>query len=478
MNIFDEDTPKDVGERIKRLCDEAGLTKDRDLVLDLYVLCSSKNPITKTDEDLLEGLVSADPKYWEERVEVTKRKEFLESLCLSPYVTTARTLGDPMKAVLVLIQSLKARQAALAALQGKEAVSFRSRHLIGGPDSEAGEEFLNAVQSEGSALAAQHDCDEFMKAIEDVTDIFQEGLASAFFLGCGMGMSAAFTSTPGTVLAREVLQHAQSLSPAVHAFFKLFTAECNIIGSGNITSKASPEITNDRNRDNMEDYSEVVSADPTELARDGFVEKLAQKKLEVDHYKAPEIGKCHVYVLLDVTGSMMTNDIGDPQICRAFAANVITLALLNLTADEGWAVHVLPFTGSVNTSKALHATDKASALQAANLLGTFQYDGGNTNIERAVMHAYRDLLNDPNYKKCDIVLLTDGFSPISHGIKTHKPPRVKLRTLIIGDEEYGVHSKNLREASDSYEILGWDKRAQAFTTGSALEGINKRESNG
>lgn len=477
MNIFEEETPKAIAQRLRNLCETEGVTQHKDLVLDLYVLCQSATPTQIPDEKLLEGLVSSDPSYWQERVEVTKRKEFLERLAKSTYVAQARALNDPMKAVLILIDAMKKAQLANDALKGKSLINFHIGKFMGSLDEEEGEEMLDEIGS-SSPGGTGPDADEFMEAISSLTDIFDNQTASAFFAGCGMGSSCHFGTAPGAVLAKEVIEHSLKLGPSILAFYKLFTAECNIVGSGNVQLANTPDVTKDRHRDKMEDYSQISTADPLDVAREGFTQRLAEKKLDVEHHQKEEAGKCHVFVLLDVTGSMMSDDIGTVNLCRAFVANVITLSLLNLAMGSGWIVHVVPFTGQPCRHMITHATDKDSALAAAKALGTYGYTGGDTNIERAVLYAYKELQNDPQYKKCDIVLLTDGFSPMSNRVSSEKPPRTKLRTLLLAGSRYGGHTKRLQDASDSFEIIGWDDKKQVLDTGSALNGINKRDSNG
>ncbi len=233
--------------------------------------------------------------------------------------------------------------------------------------------------------------------------------------------------------------------------------------------------TDRKREDLMTDYSQVDTVDPLEMARENFDQNLASKKLEVQHSQDEEEGNCHLYVLLDLSGSMRCCDIGG-RVSRAWVANVITLALLTFAAKDKWVVHIVPFTGGVGDMKS--AKDRQTALDTMKWLGEQQYDGGSTDIERAVLYAYKDLQSDPEYRKCDVVLITDGCSPISDKIVDDKPERCKLRTLFVSDElPYGGHSNRIIKASDTNKLVGFDNMTAQITLGDALSKISDRSSN-
>jgi uncharacterized protein with von Willebrand factor type A (vWA) domain len=133
-------------------------------------------------------------------------------------------------------------------------------------------------------------------------------------------------------------------------------------------------------------------------------------------------------------------------------------------------VWVLPFDENVGTI--MSADNKNDALTVMRWLGTVNYDGGGTDIQGAVLRAYQLLEKDKTYEKADIVLITDGCSPISDALTKLKPQRLKLRTMIIGDgNDYGEHSRRLKNASDSYAVIEWDNASNSFTVGDTLKGI-------
>jgi uncharacterized protein with von Willebrand factor type A (vWA) domain len=149
----------------------------------------------------------------------------------------------------------------------------------------------------------------------------------------------------------------------------------------------------------------------------------------------------------------------------------MALALLNFAYKDKYKVWVLPFEGTVGSIQS--AENKLEALGVMKWLGTLNYDGGGTDIEGAVLRAYRLVENDPSYNKADIVLITDGCSPISQRLVTEKPARTKLRAVLISEDasSYGKHVANLTAACDTWHRLSWDNSTNTFSVGKTLSGI-------
>lgn len=480
MQIFENETPADVSKRLRALCENAGLTNCVDLVLDLYVLCQSPNPQTAPDQALLEGIAMSDPDYWGVKTSINKRKAFLTKMNNCAYVQEARKLGDASKAVMLFIDAMT------KGLKSKNATTLTGALFDWSPQSMPPEAATidkaaleKAIESSLSGLHyTDFPEDDFAAALECYVEAVEQPVFQGFFSGggCGLSRSSKFTIFSNGVLSAELIKAAKSMPPCALRFFQEFTALTETIGTAAEKQKDTPNVTDKKKTDKMEDFSQLETADPLESAKEGFEQKVAEKNLNVEFHKEPQKGKCHVFVLIDVSGSMANGFDAQVILARATACNVIALALLNLAISDGWHVHIVPFAGYVNERQILSATDKVSAVQAARRLGTFGYDGSSTDIESAIMYAYSELQADPNYRKCDIVLITDGESPVSEGVWQKKPPKTKLRVLQLGALDMGSPTDNLAKAADSFAHVTWDPASNHLSVGNSLNGLSDKSS--
>ena len=343
------------------------------------------------------------------------------------------------------------------------------------PARKFGEAELDIIQKYKDQPGASFD--NFMANEPKPEEISGDETMREFVSGCGICPYFDASRTDGRKLEDGTVKLAQSLPKEIPILYKAFTQMMDEIGCGKVKDT---DVDHDAKKkvDSMEDYDQLQSVDPTDMERDDFEMKAANKTLDVTYNQDEEEGVCHLFVLVDVSISMMSNDIGG-RVCRAFAANVIALSLLNFAFKGRYKVHVVPFAGNVNYHGIRHATDRKSALETIRWLGTLNYDGGGTDVQKAVLYAYDELQKEPAYRKCDIVCITDGCSCFDDRIKDLKPERLKLRTLVVGNEmrSYGHHSDELKSASDTYHVVTWDNMQNKFTLGGALQGIADPDSN-
>lgn len=463
-------------ESIKNICIGKGI-EDPGLVMDVFRVISMKGKTRfLRDEEILQEVNRTDPKFWERKVQINTRKDFLEHLAESNYVKALIDLDSPMKAINVFIEHLEQAATARAEVKAKRRPiqGIRYNNVDKGFLREEIEELAPAVEM---ARQEEESFDAFVATLTHYDVLMESEEVSAFMSGCGVGTSYSATNFGGD-LAKAVVQKGENLPkdyPILYNEFQRLTAQ---LGAGNMVDAESPEEQERKKQDRMDDYSQVDSVDPMEMAREEFDVNLAQKKLEVKHNITEEQGTCHLFVMLDVSGSMQGCDVGG-QVCRAFAANIISLSLLQFALKDNWQVHVAPFTARVGERAVQNAVDRATALSAMKWLGGQNYNGWDTDIENAVLWAYNKLQGDPNYRKCDIVLITDGSAPMSQRMVSLKPAKTKLHTLVLGDEclELGNLLDPLKEASDTLYHVGWNSNTQQLDIGKGLNNIHRPDSN-
>lgn len=474
-----------VAEQLKKICVDNKVT-DPNLVLDVYLIVANQGKASfLPEQDLMDDIERTDPKYWDIKLDISKRQGFLEKLAQSKYMQALVQLQDPMKAVLTFVDHMrKARAAQKASNSRKGPIDHHGSGAFGGYASEAD---LDEVENRNASHDGLMDFDAIISGATTQIDVTENDGLSSFVQGAaeetsqGMGQAVASmcggkssyttsTVSPGQILAQAVVKYGVDLPSKYPSLFECYTKLLDDMMIGKLKEKDVDHDAKHKRDDQMEDLDRLTTVDASEVAHETFDKKVADKSLIVKYDRDEERGMSHVFVLLDVSGSMMAADLGG-RVCRAFAANVVTLALLNFAFKDKYKVWVLPFEGTVGVIQS--AENKSQALDVMKWLGTVNYDGGGTDIEGAVLRAYKLVQCDPTYNKADIVLITDGCSPISSRLKDDKPERTKLRAILISEDatSYGRHASNLVAACDTWHKLSWDNTTNTFSVGSTLSGI-------
>jgi Mg-chelatase subunit ChlD len=457
---------------LRKACIDNNLVEDADLVLDVYLVCQSSGQTQFTpDEKLMGEIERTDPAFWTHRMDINNRRVYLENLSQMHYMQALVKLNDPLKAVLTFIDHVvKAREAYVKSLSKRKEITDAAGTFAG----YANADYLALLRQKFDGKVSLPDLDQHLTFYQDVCE--EDGLSAFMASSCGLGTAYDARLDPGQALAQGVVQLGTTLPESFHILYKTFTHLTDLMGIGKTKTVNTPDETEKKRRDQMESFDQVSTVNASDMASDQFETNLAEKKLEVTHNSKEESGRCHVFVLLDVSSSMESCDLGG-RVCRAFAANILTLSLLQFAMDGQWTVHVVPFAGTVSR-RVQSATDKASAIAAMKWLGKQTYSGSSTDIEAAVLYAYKALGEDENYRKCDIVLITDGCSPITDRIVKEKPDRTKLRTLVVSREiPYGDEARNLAKASDHFVKVDWDNNNNHLCVGDALNDIKDKSSN-
>lgn len=472
MQVNDGFVMPTVAEQLKNICEQNKI-QDQDLVLDVYLVCNNhgKNQFIP-DETLIKDIERTDPTYWQHRLEASKRKEFLEKVAASNYMQALIQLNDPMKAVLTFVDHLrKAHEARMLAAKSRQAIDLRGNPV---QDYHYGSFRSDTEKVLEAAAQDEISFDDIVGELITYPDALQSDEGAAFMEGCGTANTYTATESPGRTLAKSVVQHGTNLPALYPMIFDQFTKIVDKLGVSQVKEVDTDAEKNRKKKDQMEDHAQVTSVDPSEVANDTFDVRMANKNLAVDFNKDEEEGLSHLFILLDVSGSMQGTDLGE-RVSRALAANVITLALLRFAMTGRYKVYVAPFEGRVKHNQVQTATNRAEALDAMRWLGAQNYDGGSTNIESAVLWAYTEVAKDAKYRKCDVVIITDGASRMSGKLSSLKPRDTKVRTLYVcgSRPDYGDTSlRELAKASDTFTHLTWDDKKQEFTIGDALAGIN------
>lgn len=448
---------------------------DRDLLVDVYLILKGGSVSYTPDEELLKDLSRSDPEYWDARMDLGSRRVFLEGLAKSQHMDRLIALGDAHKGLLEFIESMKRAFTARAEYVKKLGpIDYSSG---GSPISYTSEEELDRVATE-RANNPEMGFDKYMDDLLTEFKALEDPALRQFYSGCGTVSYFDATQNEGGTLSNAAIRQGCALPLSYPVLFNWYTKIVDDLGVKKLKDKDSDDQKNKKKEDVLDDLDKVQSADPADVGKEDFEAKVAMKSLDITKNIESEEGNCHLFVLLDVSGSMMTADVGG-SICRAFAANVVTLGLLNFAMKDNYVVHVVPFAGNVSGDTRT-ANDRDSALSAMRWLGGRSYDGGGTNISHAILHAYARLQEDPKYRKCDIVLITDGASNISSEVVDRKPRNTKLRTILCAKDIFSFykrHAERLRDASDSWANMSWDKGTNSLSVADVLKGINDIHSN-
>lgn len=462
----DEKVLKDISEKHDYI--------DRDLLLDVYFILKDEGTLDfQSTDTLMQEIERADPSYWESRIKIEERKDYLKELAQTTYFQGLIALGDVMKGMWKFADAMGKMYAnSLRAKFKAEPITHSSGEAVSGHFTEKDLDIIKELGSRPNSGFL-----DFLVNEPSPEDVAEDETMQEFYDGCGICPYFDASRTDQRKLEKATVKMAQNLPKEAAILYKAFTSLVDELGVKKV-KKVDVDHEAKKKVDNIDDYDKLQDVDLADMERDDFDLRAANKTLDVKYNQDEEEGTCHLFVLLDVSGSMMGCDVGG-RICRAFVANVVALSLLNLAFKERYKVHVVPFAGVVDYHRVQHATTKEEALKVINWLGSVNYDGGGTDVEDAVLYGYSALQKEPEYRKCDIVLITDGCSPISSKLVSEKPEKTKLRTLIVGDDlsRYGIHSQALKNASDTYYKITWDNMNSKFKVGDSLSGIADPASN-
>lgn len=433
------------------------------VLADIYLLCEAQGRASFTPDDvLLKDITTLDPSYWSDKGTIDSRKEYLERLGKSNYMKALIDLKDPMKAVHIFIEY---------AGQASAAMQARTRYSdIPANGSDYGGGYVSPTTTAGLSPGDEAEgFDAFMQAQETLLGLTDDDIAASFATeGWGMG-GAANTYSPGRKLSSVLVSNAKALPTSFPLLMRSLNKIKELIGEKNLLVDSDTDQAKKR-RDHIDESSQVSSADASDVASDLFDKKFSDKSLIIQKDMEEKDKQSHTFILLDVSGSMDACDLGG-FVCRGFATNIICLGVLNMAGKNGMKVWILPFAGRPHTNNLKTASNRDEAITTARWIASVNYDGGGTDIEGAVLAAYKITTSSGEYDKADILLLTDGASPLTSRLVSEKPARTKLRTLIISNDSTQKDLTPLIQASDYHAKLSWDKTKGCLDVGTLLQNI-------
>lgn len=434
------------------------------MLFDVYLLVdASGRPNFAPDEELLSDLDRSSPGYWSDRQTLAEKKDYLRTLSTSNYMKALVGLGDAMKAVRVFVEH--AKQAALAS-------AAKGKHLLdstGNVDEYHGSYVSDADMAQAyKSMSESLVFDNFMQQQEALMGMTDDDIAAAFAAeGWGVCNTRTSTTSPSRALTSAIVEKAKKLPVSYPALINSLNKLKDALGVVSEVQDSDTDQAKKRSA-SLDELDKISTADPTDLLQDTFEKMVVDRSLTIQQDQEEKKRTSHVFIVLDVSGSMSTKDLGGC-VCRGFAANVLLLGLINLTGKSGVKTWVMTFEGVPGPTKS--ATTRDEAVNLARWVATINYDGGGTDIEAAVLKAYKITSESGEYDKADIVLITDGVSPLTSRLVTEKPARTKLRTLLVSRDASRRDLTPLLSASDFHAQLDWDSKTDSLVVGNSLQGV-------
>ena len=420
----------------------------RDALFDFYTLFN--NGTLNYDNAILEALRQQDPAgYYVERDSFFKQRTMLEDLIHTDIFNDIKTTyTDPLVCVEEFIKLIKA-------FVSQANATFNGTS--------------NTVSNTANNAPINLDalCEAARAIINGATDPFMQTIFSS-----GGGFSYIISRDgEGKHDPVKMLQFTELFIKRGGA--KLYSWVANLQGVAGFEKDdkcVTNSVTDDRVDEQMETLDQALLASPGDLVRPDVDKKLAQKELVVSRNVTSDKDKAHSIVLLDVSGSMQAADCAGGRMDRVYYATIITLAILDRVVKRGDTAHIILFEAFPLPPRSAESVEEGVAV--AKWLISRNNCGGGTNTERAIKKAF-DLINQAGkYRKCDIVLITDGECDVNEtNIKNNKPEKTAIRTIQIGNS-VSVRAKNkVFEISDKAIAAGWDFKNDCPDLGTTLQGV-------
>lgn len=208
----------------------------------------------------------------------------------------------------------------------------------------------------------------------------------------------------------------------------------------NVGEEVDDSLTpdNDMTISQNKTIDDIKRALPMEYLYDDliFTKKAMEKSLNIIQHQSKRKQKQALYILLDVSGSMMG-------VRSVFAAGVTT-SLVRQAVDEGSTYFLRYFDDSPSALKKV--TNRKEAVELIGDLVRAPFSGGGTNITKAVRTAIKDIKNEPvTFDKVDIMVITDGEDHFE--VTTNELKGIKLHVTLLTHKE--IFDDSLIEVSDS-----------------------------
>jgi len=193
----------------------------------------------------------------------------------------------------------------------------------------------------------------------------------------------------------------------------------------------------------MSDISRLIPREHTIYTENIFYKKLLNRELikiiyqgareeavSVDTFVGREEAELNrsqkVYILFDNSTSMNGESFN-----KIFAAKAIAIEYLRKVSGESPQIYFRSFHSDVGD--AVKARTSGEIYRLIDHITRLQTGGGHiTNIGSAVEQALEDIQKDPELREAEILVLTDGFGPVSNDLKA-RLGSIKLHVILIPD---------------------------------------------
>ncbi|MCX5902860.1 MAG: VWA domain-containing protein [Proteobacteria bacterium] len=198
----------------------------------------------------------------------------------------------------------------------------------------------------------------------------------------------------------------------------------------------------------MSDISRLIPREHTIYTENIFYKKLINRELikiiyqgareealSVDSFVGREEAELNrsqkVYLLFDNSTSMNGEGFNKIFAAKIFAAKAIAIEYLRKISGESPQIYFRSFHSDVGD--AVKARTSGEIYRLIEHITRLQTGGGHiTNSGSAVEQALEDIQKDPELREAEILVLTDGFGPVSNDLKA-RLGSIKLHVILIPD---------------------------------------------
>ena len=205
----------------------------------------------------------------------------------------------------------------------------------------------------------------------------------------------------------------------------------------------------------MEHFQDVTKVSPSSAALPSILKsyRLGTKQLQVQQNMKVQGKKQLLHVMCDSSGSMdqeiMSNKNGFLK--RGHVASALCLAVIKKAMEEKSMVFFRFFAGGpdiLHKAKTMH-----DLIDIARKVGLGDYNGGSTDIQKAVATAFKDIqAGKDEILKAEVLLITDGQASVDSVALSKEQKKTKLHVLEITNagRSTSESQKELKGLAETY----------------------------
>lgn len=329
----------------------------------------------------------------------------------------------------------------------------------GSPDKDpllSAKEMRELLEAEEEALKAslQFDSDLDHLDFDDDRPDFA-GINNGY--GSGLGYDAKHTRGNSVYLNPKIIDQIKVTQLAIYQLAMKLEAGLHKNKKGLFAP--TENLTPDRKDTQIKSFNDVGKVKKMEHAESEgvFITKLAKKAMQKVQQLMPAGKKQLLYVLVDFSGSMQSYAGVSPIlgfINRAALTASFVIALARRVRDDGGMLFFRGFAYGTTPLRFCRTKEQFDALE--QFVATAAFNGGGTNIYRALENARDDIMNNRGeISKAEILLITDAQDSFdTNQIKVMRGwfDDIPISTLdtVGGTGSLSGAARCLRELSDNY----------------------------